>query len=218
MSFRLHYKNTFMPPLAEFFSPLDVVDATLESRLAPHFLVVTQSPAVLHHDSKGRFSSTILKLLQRNYSVHLKLTDLREHGLPQDRGLLLLVAALPSVVLDWQASWPLPGSRLSHPVEDLISDLNFSNPRVSAGTNSGFVCSWPLDPDTQDPLTFDGARLLYNHQTGRMGGTGMQPLNLDADNICLSPYLGINVLHPRKIPLRYFKLVLCTPDHTNTPC
>lgn len=155
--------------------------------------------AVLHQNTVGRFSATVFKLLECNYAVYLRLTTLQQHGLPQDKSILVMVAAPPSTSLPWQLNWPLPDLQLSRKVKDLIGDITFDNPRACSETKGGFVCSIPASDDSNGALTHNGVRLLYNHQTGRASKTGKASLDMDANTVGLGPYGAMTLLHPSKI-------------------
>ena len=162
--FRLNDKNELMPSVGEFLLPLDIAVAAAKSRLSPHFVVLITHSAILHQSTIERFSAAVFELLERNYSVHLKLTTLQQHGIPQDRSILLMVAAPPSASLPWQSNWPLSDSQLSCKVKDLIGNIAFDNPRASTETKGGFVCSIPASDGSNEASTHNGARLLYNHR------------------------------------------------------
>jgi hypothetical protein len=193
--FRLNDKNEVLPSVDEFLQPLDLAAAITKSKLSPQFLVLTIHSTILHQKTIKRFSATIFQLLESNYSVHLRLTTLQEHGFPQEKCVLVMVAAPPSTSLPWQQNWPLPDSQPSLKVNDLIGDITFNNPRVSREMTRGFVCSIP-GSDGSDILRQTGANLLYNHQTGRRSKTVKNILHMDANTVTLAPYGAMPLHHP----------------------
>jgi site-specific DNA-cytosine methylase len=206
--FRLNAKNELMPSVDEFSRPLELAAAAAKSKLKPHFVVLMTHSAVLHQNTIGRFSAIVFDLLERNYSVHLRLTNLQEHGLPQDKSILVMVAAPASTSLAWHLNWALPDSQLPCKVKDFIGDIVFGNPRASTETKDGFVCSYPAPNNNYGVPNHNGESLLYNHQTGRVSETEMASLDMDAHTVTLDPYRAMPLVHPGKTVRSPFRLQL----------
>ena len=163
--FRVNESNKSIPSIEDFQYPLATTEAAI-SALTLDFLVMLMPPAILHSSSVCRFASTIIRILEKRMSVHIKLIPLTEYGLPQHRGILAIVAspfcaALPWQVDDWLENSVEPEVRIT----DLIGDLEFVNPRAADNSNVGFVCCQPTedDPGASTSVT----KYIYNHQTGR---------------------------------------------------
>ena len=77
-----------MPSIEQFLYPLDIMDAAAESSLSPDFLVLMMLPALLHFSTIGRFSATMLKLLEQRLSVYMKLSALQDHANRNTDGFL----------------------------------------------------------------------------------------------------------------------------------
>jgi hypothetical protein len=197
-TFRLDDRNGLMPSVDEFLQPLELATAATKLAPKPHFAVFITHSAMLHQKTIGRFSAAVFQLLERNYAVHLSLTTLQHHGLPQAKDILVMIAAPPATSIRWEPHWPLTYSQPSHKVKDLIGDIAFANPRAFTGTKCGFVCSLPGCDDSNGATSPDDARLLYNHQTGRICKTAKASVGMDADTVKLTPYGATPLLHPSK--------------------
>ncbi|OAG35296.1 hypothetical protein AYO21_10498 [Fonsecaea monophora] len=137
--FRLNEANQKMSSAENFVSQLDLVNMALEGPSKPDFLVVLSSPAVLHAAVVPRFLATIVNFLKHRRSVHMRLCRLKEHGLPQERNVLLLVASPFCAPLPWYLHWPASSSRPETiTLRDLIGDLDFDNSRTGAGPDRAF--------------------------------------------------------------------------------
>jgi hypothetical protein len=203
--FRLNNKNEVLPSMDEFLQPLDLAAAIAKSKLSPQFLVLMTHSAVLHDKVIDRFSATIFQLLESNYSVHLRLTTLHEHALPQEKSILVMVAAPSSASLPWQQNWSPPDPQLSLKLNDFIGDIAFDNPRASMETTRGFVCSIP-GSNSSDDLRQNRANLLYNHQTGRSSNTGKNLLDMNANTVTLAPDGALALLHPSQFDRLIFNI------------
>jgi hypothetical protein len=181
-----------MSSVGEFLKPLELAIAATDFAPKPHFIVFITHSAILHPKTIGRFSATVYQLLEKNYAVHLSLTALQHHGLPQAREFLIMIAAPPATPIRWEPHWLLTCSQPSQKVRDIIGNIAFANPRASLGTKSGFVCSLPEGDDSNN------ARLLYNHQTGRLYEPAKPSVDMDADSIKLAPYGASPLFHPSK--------------------
>jgi hypothetical protein len=197
-SFRLSDGNKQMPSMDEFLRPLDVMDAATNSPLGPDFLVMLMPPALLHRSTIGRFSTSIFKLLEQRLSVHIRLSSLQDHGIPQERSTLIVVASPFCASLPWHFDWPITGPRPSVKVKDLIGDLAFENPRATQGAKGGFVCSVPAQ---KNPASDEGngrTQYIYNHQTGRSTPLGETPVDMSANAISVSCNSPKSLVHPSK--------------------
>jgi hypothetical protein len=196
--FRLSDRNKQMPSMDEFLRPLNVMDAAANSLLGPDFLVMLMPPALLHRSTIGRFSTSIFKLLEQRLSVHVRISSLQDHGIPQERSTLIVVASPFCASLPWRFDWPVTGRRPSVKVEDLIGDLAFENPRATQGGKGGFVCSVPA----QNRPTIDEengrTQYVYNHQTGRLAPLGQTPIDMSANTISMSCNSPKSLVHPSK--------------------
>ena len=163
--FRLTDENKLMPSAEEFLKPWEIVVAATRSSLDPDFVVGLLSPTSLHPSTVRSFSKSILQLLERRLSVHIKLSPQCDHTSSLHRNLLIVVASPYCDSLPWDASGPFTDTDSYASGDDLISDLSFENPRTMPETSRGFVCSHPRQEfpgveDDQQP------KLIYNHQTG----------------------------------------------------
>lgn len=190
-----------MPSIDEFLRPLDIMDAAVHSPLHPDFLVMLMPPALLHCSAIGRFSTSIIKLLEQRLSVHIRLSSLQDHGIPQERSTLIVVASPFCASLPWHSVWPVTGARPSVNVKHLLGDLAFENPRANQGVRGGFVCSIP----TQNNLASDEGnrrtQYVYNHQTGRPAPLGEIPIDMNANAISVSWNSPKALVHPSKCPV-----------------
>jgi hypothetical protein len=176
----------------EFLRPLDLMDAAANSPLDPDFLVMLMPPALLHRSTISRFSTSIFKLLEQRLSVHIRLSSLQDHGIPQERSTLIVVASPFCASLPWHFDWPVTRPRPSVKVKDLIGDLAFENPRATRGAKGGFVCSVPSDQGN------GRTQYIYNHQTGRSAPLGETPIDMSANAISVSCNSPKFLVHPSK--------------------
>lgn len=137
--FRLSDGNQQMSLMEEFLRSLAIMEASAKSPLGPDFLVMPMPPALLHRSTIGRFSTSIFKLLEQRLSVHIKLSPLQDHGIPQDRSTLIVVASPFCASLPWDLNWPVTGPRSPVKIKDFIEDLASENPRATQGAKGGFV-------------------------------------------------------------------------------
>jgi hypothetical protein len=191
-TFRLSDENSYMPSMKRFLKPLDIMDAATRSPLNPDFLVLMMPPALLHHSTIGRLSSSIINLLQQRFSVHIKLCSLQEHGIPLEHTTLLLIASPQCDLLPWSMDWPTVDTPPSVKILDVIGDLDFENNQRGG---DGYVCS------VHNGYTSlgDGLKMLnrhiYNHQTGRAAQSG-ETFDINATSVSLSHI--IPTIHPSK--------------------
>ncbi|EXJ87168.1 hypothetical protein A1O3_04127 [Capronia epimyces CBS 606.96] len=172
--FRLSEDNQKMASLDEFLKPLQALNEATQ-HLGGDFIVALLAPAMLHVSTIDRLSSSILNLLEKRMSVHVRLTPLKEHGLPQDRKILTMIASPYCTELPWNAdNIELAAGNTRSTVEDAIGDLGFPNPRVPSHTRSGFVCRSPSQM---------GDNRVYNHYTGQVLEAGQEPIVVEADTI-----------------------------------
>ena len=200
--FRLSDRNIQMPSMDEFLRPLDVMDAAANSPLSPDFLVMLMPPALLHYSTIGRFSRSIFKLLEQRLSVHINISQLQDHEIPQERRTLIVVASPFCAPLPWHFDWPLTGLHLLVKVKDLIGDLVFENPRAAQGAKGGFVCSVPA---RNNPASDEGngrTKYIYNHQTGRSAPPRETPIDMNATAISMSCNSAKSLIHPCKYSVR----------------
>ncbi|KAJ9618784.1 hypothetical protein H2204_012916 [Knufia peltigerae] len=151
--FRLNRLNEALPTIEEFLKPLTDIRGVAHA-LEPDFYVMLLSPAVLHRNAVSTFSATILELLEKRMSVHLRLFSLKDLGLPQSRNILVVTAGPFSNALSnirWRSE---DDARLS--MADVLRDLSFENPRSIHGGDVGLVRSRIGEPG-----------YIFNHNTGR---------------------------------------------------
>src|SRR5205085_9325259 len=80
--------------LDRFLEPLQVLEAAAGSTaIQPDFLVFTISSAVIHELALKQFTSTIFKLLELEYTIHLKKLSFSDYNIPQDRTIIVLQAS-----------------------------------------------------------------------------------------------------------------------------
>jgi hypothetical protein len=123
------------------------------------------SPSVFHPRAMTEFSSTIIQLLERKMSVHIKLIHLKDYGLPQDRSVLTVVAAPFCGELPWEPFCAPDGIQPETNVANMLRDLSFENPRNVLGNGVGFICSAPSEQESDEPN--NQAKYVYNHMTGQ---------------------------------------------------
>ena len=181
--FRLSEANQMMPSLEQFVSQLDLLDAAINAPGKPDFLVMLCSPAMLHLSAVPQLLVAILSLLEHRLSVHVKVCNLQEHGLPQGRSILIIIASPFCAPLPWALQSPsVPSPRPSTTLRDLIVDLAFENPRAGLGQQRAFVCSQPLEMHHGDVQGESHLGHIYNHQTGQgLTFSGRIPLAWETD-------------------------------------
>ncbi|KAJ9495511.1 hypothetical protein H2202_009051 [Exophiala xenobiotica] len=162
-NFRLNSLNTELPTTEEFLRPLAAISKTAPN-FQPDFVVMLLSPSVLHPRAMKDFSSTIVRLLERKMSVHIKLIHLKDYGLPQDQSVLTVVAAPFCGELPWETFCAPDGLQPETNVADMLRDLCFGNPRKLHGNGVGFICSAPREQDSDQ--SDNRAKYVYNHMTG----------------------------------------------------
>jgi hypothetical protein len=187
-----------MPSMEKFLGPLNIIDAAVKSPLSPDFLVLLMPPALLHCSTIGRFSTSVIKFLEQRLSVHIKLSPLQDHGIPQERSVLVVVASPSCASLPWDSDWPVTSQEPSITIKDLIGDLAFENPRLTQIANNGFVCSGPAQSNLAPDESNGSTRYIYNHRTGRLPPPGKIPIDMDANAIQMSRNGPEDWIHPSK--------------------
>jgi hypothetical protein len=205
--FRLNDGNKQMPSMEEFLRPLEIMDAAANSPLGPDFLVMLMPPALLHRSTIGRFLTSIFKLLEQRLSVHMKLSPLQDHGIPQERSTLIVVASPFCASMPWHFDWPVTGPRPSVKIKDLIGDLAFENPRATQGAKGGFVCSVPAQNNPDSDEGNRSTKYIYNHQTGRSAPLGKTPIDMNANANSVSCNSPKSLVHPSKSSMNSLILV-----------
>jgi site-specific DNA-cytosine methylase len=228
--FRINELNGRSPTLDEFLHDLEVIDKVAAEE-GSNFLVLFLSPAFLHPSAVSRFSDTILGLLKIRYSVHMKIVQVKQFGLPQERNILIIVASPICAPLPWKDERYTVQATDVVGLSELIADLNFGNERMVNKECSGFVCSPP-----QDDRRAGSSSLvhIYNHYTGigvadRHGHVQVGPTtNLKLDNgpkqwkhpgpcsatssLSLSSLLTIITDRPDRLTVRELARVQGIPD------
>lgn len=115
-----------------------------EVTTGPGFSGHADASCSAHRTTIGRFSTSIFKLLEQRLSVHIKLSLLQDHGIPQDRKRLIIVASPFCASLLWDLNWPVTGPRPPVKIKDLNEDLTSENPRATQWAEGGFVYSVPV--------------------------------------------------------------------------
>ena len=186
--FRLSNAHGQMPSVEQFLHPLRVMNSAADSALRPDFVVAFMPAAVLHPQALRGLFTNIRKLLEKRFSVHLKLSTLQNHGIPQERHILIVVAAPLGIQLPWQTHWPTAGQDPVSQVRDRIKDLAFRNNRRVSGGIGGFVCSMP-GPTVSGSSggLADFSKMIYNHQTGRVIPPDANLVDVESHAISLSP-------------------------------
>lgn len=197
-SFRLSDENSQMPSVEDFLAPLDISDAATESPLDPDFLVMMMPPALLQASAKGKFSKSVLKLLERRLSVHVKLCPLQSHRLLQMRSTLIVVASSFCASLPWHPDQPFTSVEPSLKVQDLIGDLTFENPRATLGAKSGFLCSGQIPGGSSRSQGGGITKYIYNHQTGRQPPPAGMPIDWNSNTVSVSNNSSKSLVHPSK--------------------
>lgn len=176
--FRLCEENTGMVSLDEFLQPLRVLDEATD-HLGGDFIVALLEPAMLHASARDRLSASILRLLKKRMSVHLRPISLREHGLPQDRTILTLIASPYCAKLPWDLdkanSELLPAQNTVVTMQDVIGDLAFENSRIPTRTRTGLVC--------RSLHQLGGGYIVYNHYTGQGLAAGQETIMVDENTV-----------------------------------
>lgn len=147
-----------MPSLKDFLHPLEILDESFEG-LKADFAILLMPSAILHPEAIDRLSKTILVLLEKRLSVHLRLTALQDLGVPQEGSIVTIIASPLCAPLPWSLDElnTTPTELLS--VGNVIRDLTFENRR------DGFVCSPPARDELNGEMP--RARYVYNHKTGQ---------------------------------------------------
>jgi hypothetical protein len=199
--FRLSDGNKQMPSREEFLRPLDIMDAAANSPLEPDFLIMLMPPALLHRSTIGRFSMSIVKLLEQRFSVHVKLSPLQDLGIPQERTTLIVVASSFCTSLPWHIDWPVTGPQPPVMAKDLIGNLAFENPRAAQGGKVGFVCSVPAQSNLDPAEENRPIKEIHNHLTGCSALSGSTLLDMDANAIFVSCTSLEPLVHPCKFSM-----------------
>ncbi|KAK5573048.1 hypothetical protein LTR43_001707 [Exophiala xenobiotica] len=131
-NFRLNSLNFKLPSTEQFLKPLAAINEIAENA-HPDFVVMLLSPSVLHPRAMTDFSSTVIQLLERKMSVHIKLIHFKDYGLPQDRSVLTVVAAPFCGELPWAPFCAPDGIQPETNVANMLRDLSFENPRKFHG-------------------------------------------------------------------------------------
>jgi len=186
-----------MPSLEQFLLPIDLLDAVSQSALKPDFVIATVSPAMLHPLAIPRFAKAILSLLEARLSVQLKLCKFQDHGIPQDKTILLLFASplyppLPALPL-WRRN---TGQGPQTTLNDMIADLSLVNSRASVEPERGFVFQVQ---QPNEPLPQRSRKNIFNHQTGRPPGEGAIVIDMNSTALALPSQLPLNLIHPGKV-------------------
>jgi hypothetical protein len=164
-------------------------------------------PALLHCSVIGKLANSVLRLLEGAQVVHVSLTSLNFIGIPQDRGILTVIAsrfqalASASTVGSKETTGDGPNGDISAGssarLRDSLGDLLHENSRITdKGSRRGFVSSPPVSrrvgEDTLAPFCY-----IYNHQTGQKPvlGRGTTTVNLDAA-ITLTCDSQMTLVHP----------------------
>ena len=187
-----------MPSLEQFLLPIDLLDAVSQSALKPDFVIATVSPAMLHPLAIARFAKAILSLLEARLSVHLKLCKFQDHGIPQDKTILLLIASplyapLPALPLSRRNTSQGPQTTLN----DMIADLSIVNSRASVEPERGFV--FQVQQPNEPFLPQRSRKNIFNHQTGRRPGEGAIVIDMNSTALALPSQLPLNLIHPGKV-------------------
>lgn len=185
----------------DFTLPLRNLTMVLEVNTSrPDFLVLTMPSAVLHEELIGEYMKAVLAILEQGYSVHMKKISVNDHNIPQNRTVMLLVAAPPCTGPQWNE--PLLSSdptRQTLKVRDVISDISFRNPRADGGATKGFVCGHN-HPVPRSPVSEAGHhRNLYNHQIG-CKTEATTPIDLDTRSLKLNAWNSCPLQRPVTIP------------------
>ncbi|OCT50090.1 hypothetical protein CLCR_06541 [Cladophialophora carrionii] len=175
--FRINKLNEQMPRLDQFLHDLEVID-TADAEEGPNFLVMLMSPALLHSSAMSRFSETILRLMKLRYSVHMKIVQVRQYGLPQERSILVIVASPICAPLPWNDERYTVQSTDVATLGELLADLNFGNDRMANKECSGFVCSPPQDNERTGSSSLVH---VYNHYTGISVADGHGHIDVEAN-------------------------------------
>ncbi|KAF2665609.1 hypothetical protein BT63DRAFT_69784 [Microthyrium microscopicum] len=179
-------KNSPLPSVERFCRPLEKIESVLATSLGPDFIVLLISPAVLRSKAADKFAATLLRLLDLRYSVHMRLAHLPDHGIPQARKILLLVASALPGPLPWHIDWPsTTQQRKEITVEQVLDGLPRSNTRTSLSPNSitGFAC--PIASQELGSKPSISQQVLYNHQLGHSISKA-QPIDLNSKAVGLS--------------------------------
>lgn len=155
------------------------------------FITLLMPSAILHGDFYTLLLNSILDLLTRKYSVHLKLVHFADYTMPQARDALILLASPVCTA----APWPEKADSLQT-AYDHIRDLVSKNPRSTEGSNDspGFVSKYSISSSSQT-TTFQHS--LYNHQSATLFGRDL-PIDLNTREADIFGLKSPRTLHPGK--------------------
>ncbi|OCL12388.1 hypothetical protein AOQ84DRAFT_373147 [Glonium stellatum] len=182
--------------IRDFLVPLRILDdAVTSSALIPRssdFFVLALPSAILHEIVFPELIGSIMKILERRYSVHLKMSSFSEHNIPQSRTVIILLASPICADPHWDLYWP-PEANLSQAspettVRHKIRDLFSQNSRMKLDGKPCFVCNY------QPVMEYDPLGCIYNHGTGQKFAQ-MEPIELETANSSLD-YRRLRYQHP----------------------
>ncbi|KAK5651368.1 hypothetical protein OQA88_12525 [Cercophora sp. LCS_1] len=155
--FRLSTSNQRMPPSQDFLKLMEDVSSVIESPLKPHFTVLQMPIAVLHNETRSKLLHHMLDLLEdMEQSISLHFVTLKNHGIYQDRQILVLVSS--STRYPGLGTVGLNAGSSSLTLHELLKDLEIDNSNLAylAGHDEAMaMCS-----------TGNGTK-VYNHDTGK---------------------------------------------------
>ena len=177
--------------LRDFLACFDTLDLASMSKPRPDYLIFTISSAVFHERAVSRLTASIFKLLDMDFTVHIRKSNIMDWGLPQDHSFIILVASSFDSEIDW-----VPPVKATTDVTtrakigDFIRDLEFVNPQANRDGKIGlFSCEYKLpcpSTDWVNRFRHDSAQIptmahmLHNHQTGLpQRGQPILDLNLE---------------------------------------
>lgn len=178
--------------LEKYLDPIKTVKAALNCKaLNPIFLVLTMSSAILHEFAFPELMECILILLENRYSVHLQKIWLPDHGIPQNRTIVVLLAsslwAAVPLGIDKHIS-ESDSCKKSKTVRHMIGDLSFRNTRTdrdsktsSASKHSNAECGL--------------RKHIHNHQTRRQP-CHHHPIDLDSTATTFTHQRATCFTHP----------------------
>ncbi|KAH8658184.1 hypothetical protein BX600DRAFT_524517 [Xylariales sp. PMI_506] len=134
----------------------------------------------------GIFSKCVWDLLKLGNTLHISLHSLEKYGLPQDRKVLVLVAAQCPALCE-AIFRPVEANTLGSElvsrskVGDLIRDLEFINPRTALNPSAGRVYLAPVQgrENSSRPK-------IYDHITGLTGEAESIEIDVNADTVSVS--------------------------------
>jgi hypothetical protein len=169
-----------MSTLDQFLYGLEVIDKAVAGE-GSNFIAMFMPPALLHHAAVSRFSETILGLLKMRFSVHMRLVQVKDYGLPQERNLLAIVASPLCAGLPWKPDRYTVQPPNAVDLGDLIADLTFKNSRMANENCTGFVCSPP--EDNAGGVRTSTLRHVYNHYTGIEVAEDSERIQVDVSSV-----------------------------------